>query len=234
MLNLNYQLIRSDRRKTLGLQVKAGSIIVRAPASLPVATINAFIEKKSSWLQRHVALQLQKKQSHASLFITGAKILINGEEKTLRILYQKAPFIQIKENELHLYLSTKAENYNEEQRIVLVKKQLEAWFKSQAEQYLARMLVTFSEITCLQYENYKVRRYKSRWGSCNNKRELSFNSLLIMAPNWVINYVIVHELCHLVHLNHSKQFWSLVEDHYPNYRAAKLWLKENTTKLQWC
>ena len=74
---------------------------------------------------------------------------------------------------------------------------------------------------------------QSRWGSCNNKNGLNLNWRLIMAPKGVIHSVVVHELAHTIKKDHSKAFWEIVYNHYPNYKKAKKWLKENELMLRW-
>lgn len=71
----------------------------------------------------------------------------------------------------------------------------------------------------------EIKNIKSKWGSCSNKGLLTFSTRLLLMPLWVIDYVIVHELCHLIHFNHSKQFWNLVALHFPKYKMAKDYLK---------
>ena len=78
-----------------------------------------------------------------------------------------------------------------------------------------------------------VKSYKKRWGSCSYKEELSYNWKLIMAPEKIIDYVIVHELCHLIHFNHSKDYWEKVSKILPNYKTSKEWLKINQYLLIW-
>ena len=73
----------------------------------------------------------------------------------------------------------------------------------------------------------RIRTYRARWGSCNARGELVFNWKLIMTPPSVIDYVVVHELCHLHHLNHGAQFWRCVQQAFPDYRNAVNWLKAN-------
>ncbi len=84
-------------------------------------------------------------------------------------------------------------------------------------QYAARMGVSYGRIT--------IRNQQTRWGSCSAKGNLNFNCLLMEAPEEVLDYVIVHELCHRVHMNHSKAFWDLVESIDPEYKAHRDWLK---------
>ena len=75
------------------------------------------------------------------------------------------------------------------------------------------------------FQAIEIKNIKSKWGSCSNKGLLTFSTRLLLMPLWVIDYVIVHELCHLVHFNHSKQFWNLVALHFPKYKMAKDYLK---------
>ena len=114
-----------------------------------------------------------------------------------------------------------------------IKKQLATWLKEQACHYITTKLPLLVTQTGLTPISFKIRLYKARWGSCNNKGELSFNYLLMMAPLWVVDYVIIHELCHLKHLNHSNKFWQLVDQYYPNYKDAQLWLKKHQSQLTW-
>jgi predicted metal-dependent hydrolase len=83
----------------------------------------------------------------------------------------------------------------------------------------------------LQFSKIRLTNNKTKWGSCNSKGVLSFNWRLVFATKEVLDYLIVHEMSHLTHMNHSKKFWNLVEKIYPNYKTAKLWLKQNGKKL---
>ena len=119
------------------------------------------------------------------------------------------------------------------QQAVLVKNQLECYFAQQARVIILPKVRAYSALTKHTPTSIKIRQYRARWGSCNNKGELSFNYLLVMLPEYVIDYVIVHELCHLTHLNHSKAFWQLVAQHFPEYVKAKQWIKEHQSALHW-
>lgn len=89
--------------------------------------------------------------------------------------------------------------------------------------YAAQMGVTYSRIT--------IRCQKTRWGSCTREGNLNFNCLLMLAPEAVQNYVVVHELCHRLEMNHSKRFWEQVEKVMPDYKIHQKWLKENSAQL---
>ena len=85
----------------------------------------------------------------------------------------------------------------------------------------------------LKVKEIKVRSYKNRWGSCSSNGNISYNWKLIMAPEKIIDYVIIHELCHLIHFNHSRDYWGEVSKKLPNYRESKEWLKSNQYLFDW-
>jgi len=101
------------------------------------------------------------------------------------------------------------------------------WYQQQALQVLLERLAFWAQQMSLQPQGYKLRFYLSRWGSCNRRQEIQLNWALISCPDWIIDYVIVHELAHLVHFNHSKAFWQLVAAFYPEYRQADQWLRSH-------
>ena len=91
----------------------------------------------------------------------------------------------------------------------------------QAEHYLPPLLAAMSRNTALAYRRVSIRRQRSRWGSCSAQGAISLNAALLFLPYHLTRYVLVHELCHTVHLNHSDRFWTLVGGHYPEYRTAE-------------
>ncbi|MGC8820969.1 MAG: M48 family metallopeptidase [Fervidobacterium sp.] len=101
------------------------------------------------------------------------------------------------------------------------------WLKRYAENYLTKRTKELSFQTGLKFNKVLVKEVKTRWGSCSSKGTISLNWLLIMAPRKVIDYVIIHELAHTVHMNHSKKFWELVEKLFPEWKVCRYWLRKN-------
>lgn len=104
---------------------------------------------------------------------------------------------------------------------------LEKRFRSAAAAYFPARCAQLQQLTGGYYTKITIRNQKTRWGSCSQTGTLSFNYRLMMAPPAVIDYVIVHELCHLTHMNHSKAFWNKVASILPDYSKSRRWLKEN-------
>ena len=102
---------------------------------------------------------------------------------------------------------------------------------SRAKDFFPRRTAHWAQRLGLQYGRITIRHQRSCWGSCSAKGNLNFNCLLMLAPEEVADYVIVHELCHLVHHNHSKAFWDLVAQTIPDYAVCRQWLKSNGKAL---
>ena len=99
---------------------------------------------------------------------------------------------------------------------------------------LSQKVAYYAEQMGVEYGRIAIRCQRTRWGSCSSKKNLNFNCLLMFTPEAVQDYVVVHELCHLKEMNHSKRFWHEVEQVMPDYKVHKKWLKENGGKImQW-
>lgn len=235
---IEYKVVRS-RRKTLSLQVSYGQVLVRAPYGVDDKFINTLIEKKSAWLKAKIAQQSQV-DDFCCDFSQGSTLFLFGQLVTLDITFAKQAQTLLTNdiNNKQILIIVLAERNQKKlnNKVLLaaaVKKHIEKYFKQQAEDIIPVKVATYSQLTSLTPVSIKIRQYRSRWGSCNSRGELSFNYLLMMLPIDVINYVVVHELCHLEHLNHSKEFWQLVAKHFPQHTKAKKWMKINQSALLW-
>lgn len=170
---MEYKLIRS-RRKTLGLEIKLGEVIVRAPLRCPKREIDRFLISRADWIAPRLAASKAEAEKAAASPIGEAE-----QEK--------------------------------------LKKAAREYLPARAELYAQKLGVSFGSIT--------VRCQKTRWGSCSKKGALSFNCLLMLAPPEVIDSVVVHELCHLKHFDHSPAFYADVLAVLPDYRRSEAWLK---------
>ena len=126
--------------------------------------------------------------------------------------------------------SAPASQYTEAQRLALEKR-----YRDAAKEYIpmrvAYYALTYSHFISHPYHTITIRDQKTRWGSCSSRGNLSFNWRLMLAPPAVLDYVVVHELCHLEHMNHSKDFWQCVESILPDYKERRKWLKEHGQEL---
>lgn len=226
---IDYQLIYSDKRKTIALQIKHGKLIVRAPSYVPESKVHEFILKKRQWINEKVNLSIGHSKIPLFSYQQGEQLFIKGINKSF--IVKLATSKSVTETSCKIIVTHPQYNDN----LALLKndltEQLEQWFCQQVNEYLKHRLTFYVERMLLKPASVKVKKYKSRWGSCNSRQQLTFNSLLAMVPSDVFDYVIVHELSHLKHMNHSAAFWQLVASQLPNYQEQKQWLKKYTSVL---
>lgn len=108
---------------------------------------------------------------------------------------------------------------------------LERWYNKQAHMIFPVRVMHFQQMTGGMVNEIHIKDQKTRWGSCSSLRNLNFNWRLVMAPPEVLDYVVVHELCHLTYMNHSREFWDMVRHIMPGYKEMKRWLRENEKLL---
>lgn len=109
---------------------------------------------------------------------------------------------------------------------------LEKRYRDAAKEYIPKRVEYYHEFTGGTYHKITIRDQKTRWGSCSSNGTLSFNYRLMLAPPRVLDYVVVHELCHLTHMNHSTDFWNMVASILPDYKEYRKWLRDNGHTLQ--
>lgn len=172
-----YTLIRS-RRKTIAIHITpAGEVEVRCPTRMRKADIEAFLESKRPWIEKHV-----------------------------KAIADRPPQPPLSPAEIQA-------------------------LARQASQLIPQRIAHFSPKIGVTYGRITIRSQHTRWGSCSAKGNLNFNCLLLLAPPEVLDYVVVHELCHRKEMNHSPKFWAEVEKILPNYKQSKQWLKTNGQAL---
>ncbi|MBP3581290.1 MAG: M48 family metallopeptidase [Clostridia bacterium] len=209
-------LIERSKRKTLSLSVmKDGAIIVKAPLSMQESVINKFIEEKQNWIKEKLAI-VNKTNNKFEDVIKYKSFLLYGNKYSLVLGDVK----KIETNDNFQIVMPR----NIEQDKVL--KQLKAWYKKVAKKILQDRLKFVEERIRLKSNSMRINDSKGRWGSCNTRGVISFNWRVILLPPQIIDYVIVHELCHLVEMNHSKKFWELVQRFLPSFANSKKAIKE--------
>lgn len=149
------------------------------------------------------------------------------EEEIRHILTDRQHWIITKYLEIQKQQAARpVSDLTEAQRASLAQRYIAA-----AKEYFPKRVAYFQPFTGGTYSRITIRDQKTRWGSCSARGTLSFNWRLMLAPPTILDYVVVHELCHLTHMNHSAAFWQAVEAVYPDYRTARKWLKEHGQEL---
>ncbi|HHW31261.1 MAG TPA: M48 family metallopeptidase [Clostridiaceae bacterium] len=227
-----YTLLRT-KRKTIGIIVdRNGEVKVHAPFGVSEKHISEVVQKKADWVIKKVSeVRERSSNSVCRQFINGEKLLYLGREYILEIVERNCgkPEVFIKKNTMEVYIS---QGLSAETRKQVIKEALIKWYRQR-----------FAEIVKERFDKYSlqvkaapgkvvIKDQKTRWGSCSRKGNINLNWRLIMAPVDIIDYVVVHELCHLKIMNHSKDFWNLVMSILPNYHESRKWLKTNENRLR--
>lgn len=215
---LAFRFLRSARR-TIAIYVnRDGSVLVRAPTRAPFAEICLFLRERWEWLQHHRSRFLRE-PPRTQRFEDGEPILHLGEELILRVEAASRTRALRRGQELHLGVPARAP---EDSSAVLAA--VEGWQRREALQLfperLAHCHATLQELR-LPVPQLRVRKMRSRWGSCSRNAVITLNLELIRMPLDCIDYVITHELCHLVEFNHSPRFYELQSRFVPDWRERK-------------
>lgn len=219
MSPLEYTLIRSSR-KTLALNIdRDGRLIVRAPYRLSVEKIEQFIAEKADWIEKHTAaVNLRTEQKNERLNVPPTELPLFG---------RLCPVVNEKP-----YGYTDGVFYLPEgMTLESLVPYLHKLYTRIAKETLIPRVQTLSEQTGLMITAVKINSAKTRWGSCSAAKSVNLSHRLIAADPRLIDYVIIHELCHTVHMDHSHDFYRLVENFLPDYKEREKGLKEVSRML---
>lgn len=208
------KIIRS-RRKNIALMIdKQGELIIKAPTFVTNRELYELVEKKQDWVLRKQREVLEQVKARQFSLVDGAMLMFQGEEMTIHVgCYKK---IQIKEGQIYIPENPRADR---------TEKSLCDWMKQQAAYLIEESLTHYAELLAVEYEDYKLSNARTRWGTCNSNHILRFSWRLVMCPQEILDYVVVHELSHIGCMNHSKVFWKRVEQILPDYKERRKWLR---------
>ena len=222
---INYSIKRSARRKTIEIAVKPSrEIIISTPQSATVKEVEQILEKKQPWLYKTLLnIEDLPPPIPPRKYINGETHYYLGNQHRLNLSVGKKN-IALRKTDNSYFFDISAPNPDNPEAIA---RQLKSWYRKQAQIFFAealRYLISKNRYNLeLKHSNIvlKVRSMKKRWGSCNGKDTINLNLELIKTPIECIDYVIVHELCHFHHMNHSKEFWNLVTLCMPEWEEYK-------------
>lgn len=220
MQGINEIKITRSRRRSIAIMVhKDGTVEVRAPKLVPNFVINAFIKSKSEWIKERKAFVLKNKVAPKK-FANGERFVFLGREYSLEV--GNYTQIELKDDKILFPVALQSKG----------KVLLEKWYIKQAKLLIKSQLDYYSKKMKLPYKSVMFSDTSSKWGSCTHDNRLQFNWRLIMAPVLVLRYVIIHELTHTIHKNHSKSFWGRVSEENPSFKQQIKWLKSEGHKLR--
>lgn len=236
---LQVHIIRS-KRKTVCLSVnKDGSVAVKAPLRYPTdKEIAGFIEQKMDWILKQREIQQDREDMKlVRRFETDYSFPYLGEECLIEMQSGRKTKISYENGKILIktpFYDTLVANYEAvENKIAIEKLQsdLKKWYKKQAAAYLTKRVAYYKDVVGVTVNSVSIKSRKSQWGSCDSNGNITFSWRLVMARPEAIDYVVIHELCHRKHMDHSRDFWNQVQKYMPDFKVQKQWLEENSVNL---
>jgi len=214
-------IIKTNRR-SLSITISSeGEIIVHAPRRLSLDKIISFVNEKEDWILKKLKLILEKKLEFKDV-LGYSKFMFLGKQ------YLKYEMQGIKKIELTQTCLLCPKGFSEKE----ILSKIARWYMRTSKNILGERIEYLARLMQLDYNVFKVSNSKNRWGSCDSKGNIKINFRLIMLPHKIIDYVLIHELSHLVEFNHSKKFYKVIESVMPDYQKHRKDLKEYTNILQ--
>lgn len=220
------EVIRSDRKRSAAIAVERRIVKVRVPKSLSDTRIQTLISKRAPWIRKKIREALERPILKPREYVSGETFPYLGKNYRLKVSGGKEASIKLSKG--YLCVTTKAKDKDPEKTI---KSLLTRWYREHAGTRLAEKTKRLGDVIGVTPNEIKVRDYKARWGSCSSSGDISYNWRIILAPHPIVDYVVVHELCHLLEHNHSTQYWKHVQRYVPNWIDCRNWLKANSDSL---
>ena len=220
-----YEVVLSKRSRNVRLRISPeNGLSVTVPKKFPLREVDKILRDKAKWI-----FSKMKEVSKAPQLSDGAHLRFLDEILTLRFVYQegtKCVKPRVERQETLLLIS--ASDFSQS----AVKKYIRDWLRKEAVSIFSLRLAELSRRTGIPFVRVSIRAQKTRWGSASLRKTISLNYKLLCTPAAVVDYVMIHELSHLVHMNHSRAFWALVAQYVPNYKELRKWLHAEGKYIQ--
>ncbi|WP_323845558.1 SprT family zinc-dependent metalloprotease [Microbulbifer magnicolonia] len=222
--DIPYRLVRSRRRKRLGLVLAEAGVEVRIPERCAARYGHQFLQENIQWVRAQLLRADQRAaQVPEYRYVFGERFPWLGRQ--LPLLRAAGPRDSGIGEAINLYT-----RYREAEEVQL-QAALQRLYQREALTLLSEKSAQLAQRLGLEFSAVRVRRTRSKWGHCSIRGELQYNWLVCLAPEPVVDYLVAHEVSHLQHHNHSRAFWQLVESVCPRYRELRRWLRDNGHRL---
>jgi len=216
---LSFELRESSRRRTVGITVERdGSLVLATPPAVPVDKLEAIVNKRRFWIYTKL---VQKESLQAptdqKCYMPGEGFYYLGRSYRLSLVDDAKVPLRFYQSRFELLRS-----YQDQGRALFTH-----WYREHLHSYLAPMITSIAHRIEQKPRKYQIRELGNRWGSCSPKGDLYFHWRVALLPSPVINYVVIHEMTHLIYPHHNQDFWNRVERILPDWRDRKDWLAKN-------
>lgn len=216
---------RTSRRKTASMLVEEGVVTLIVPKALDAERIEKLVADKHSWIIEKLAIYQSSQPASEKEYVSGEAFPYLGRHYRLKVQAGELTATKL----IHGRITVTVPEPQSQRHYI--RKALENWYQRQAQKKIREKVERYRSVVGVETGVIRIKPFKSRWGSCTPYGDLEFNWLIVLAPNRVVDYVVIHELCHLIQHDHSPKFWKEIERVMPDYQECKEWLKENGHKL---
>lgn len=223
---ISYRVKESHRARNIRLKISPDKgLEVVVPSRYPLVGLEPLLKSRETWiLQKLDLLSRRARQRKENSLAERQAVSFLGKSYRLVSVFQEGPpVVELVGDKILVMLL--------QERKDQISQVLESWLRHQAREIILERLEIIRRKLKINYNQVFIKDQKTRWGSCSSQGNLNFNYRLVMAPLPVIDYLVAHELAHLVEMNHSKKFWALVESICPEYKNHRQWLKDHGAEL---
>lgn len=203
---ITYRITYSARRRTVGLLVHpSGEVEVKVPKAMDQEEIEAVVRQKATWiLTKQQAMETRHNPAHEHQYMSGETFLYLGRQYRLKVEEAPGPSRVVLKG---AFFVVQVPSLSEDERRRRVQMALKRWYRRHATETINRVIERYTELMAVEIGEVRFKYLVQRWGSCSPTGNLNFNIRIVMAPMSQIEYVVAHELCHLMYRDHSAQFW---------------------------
>ena len=216
------EVVRTDRKRSASIRLLGDLVKVSVPMTLSDSRIRNLVTKRTPWIKNKLREQSDRPITPPKEYVSGETVTYLGKNYRLKVLIGDQPSMKLRGGYVEATV-TKADIDPKNS----IRSLLKEWYKSHAENRIGEKTKRFAKIIGVKPSSVTVKDYKSRWGACSISGDISFNWRIIIAPHSIIDYVVIHELCHMLEHNHSSKYWKHVERYVPNWKECREWLKHN-------
>lgn len=221
---LTFEVVRSDRRKTVQITVeRSGELFIVAPSDVADRKLVEFVEEKLLWVHTKLAEKARlQKRAPVKEFVDGEGFLYLGKSYRLRLIDRQLVDLQLKNGRFYMRRTS----------VYRARDIFVSWYIRRAQQWFEKQVGEWANLMAVDVGEVKVQDLGFRWGSFGNDGRVLFHWKAILLPPRIAQYIVVHELAHAHHKDHSPAFWMTVDRHLPDWRTRKAWLAENGIQVE--
>ena len=211
----NIQIIKKDVKNII-LKVKPTcEVILTAPLLTTDEHIEYILKKRENWISKKIAFYQEYDKPQKKEYVSGENVKYLGKNYRLKIIQSEDESIKLQRGYIQIFIKD-TDNFEKK------KKLLNEWYLLKSQNYFKKIIAKYSKLLNVEIQNIRIRQMKTRWGSCNShKSYINLNIELIKKPSYAIEYVIFHELTHLIYPNHSKEFYNYLTTYMPDWKKRK-------------